>query len=172
MNRVPGSMSLVTSLPLAQLVTALSGALDLTEGSPVGHSGRTCYIAMQIAGHLQLAEAQRYDLYYAALLKDAGGSSNAARLCALFGSADQDLKEDWRNIDWTSISALLGYLRRGIAPERSATGRLGQLVSLCLTGFADSRALQRTRCERGAAIVRKMGFSNNVAETVYALDEH
>jgi hypothetical protein len=78
---------------------------------------------MQLAARLDLPEAARYDLYYAALLKDAGCSSNAARLCALFGSTDQALKEDWRNTDWTSIGALLGYLRRGIKPAGSGADR-------------------------------------------------
>jgi hypothetical protein len=36
------------------MLAALSPALDLTEGQPVGHSTRSCLIAMRIARELGL----------------------------------------------------------------------------------------------------------------------
>lgn len=54
-------------------------------------------------------------LYYAALLKDSGCSSNAARMSALFGSDDQDVKRDMRLVDWhdrgAQIALVLGFPR-------------------------------------------------------------
>lgn len=157
---------------LSELIGALSAALDMAEGSNVGHSVRTCYVATRIGARLQLPEAQQRDLYYASLLKDAGCSSNAARLCSLFGADDRELKRIWREIDWTSLADLFGYLRRGVEPDASTATRLRRVASLCVSGFRESRALQRNRCERGADIVRKLGFSAAVGDAVYALDEH
>lgn len=50
---------------LSDVVSALSLALDLTEGQPMGHAVRSCLIGMRIAEHLQLSGEERSDLYYA-----------------------------------------------------------------------------------------------------------
>ena len=71
---------------LSEVLAALSHALDLTEGQPLGHTIRTCLIGMRLASELGLSPEDRSALYYALLLKDAGCSSNAARMAALFGS--------------------------------------------------------------------------------------
>src|SRR4051812_1115638 len=77
---------------LSELLSALSRSLDMTEGQPPGHTLRTCYIGMRLAERVGLGEAERKALYYALLLKDAGCSSNAARVAALFGSDDHGVK--------------------------------------------------------------------------------
>ena len=69
-------------LSLSEVLTALSHALDLTEGQPFGHTVRTCLIGMRLAEELVMPLAERSALYYALLLKDAGCSSNAARMTA------------------------------------------------------------------------------------------
>lgn len=71
---------------LSEAIGALSHALDLTEGQPVGHSQRSCMIGMELAARLDLDSEVRRDLFYAILLKDAGCSSSAARMCELFAT--------------------------------------------------------------------------------------
>src|SRR5689334_21438378 len=66
---------------LAELVGALSHALDITEGQPAGHGVRCCWIGMHVGRELGWPEAVMADLYYTLLLKDVGCSSNAARIC-------------------------------------------------------------------------------------------
>ena len=63
-------------LSLAEVISALSYALDLTEGQPPGHSLRCCWIGMHLGKVLALPNDQMWDLYYSLLLKDAGCSSN------------------------------------------------------------------------------------------------
>ncbi len=70
----------------------MSYALDLTEGQPQGHAARSCLIGMRIADELRLSADDRSDLFYALLMKDAGCSSNAARVYQLFGGDDQATK--------------------------------------------------------------------------------
>src|SRR5687767_10085796 len=79
---------------LSEVLSGLSYALDLTEGHPRGHSARTCLIGMRIARELALPADRQSDLFYALLLKDAGCSSNAARVSQLFGGNDQEHKRD------------------------------------------------------------------------------
>lgn len=66
---------------LSEILSALSYALDITEGQPEGHAVRTCLIGMRIAQGAALPSADRGPLFYSLLLKDLGCSSNAARLC-------------------------------------------------------------------------------------------
>ena len=74
------------SIRVSEILSALSYALDLTEGQPMGHSVRACIIGMRLAQQIGLPATERGDLYYSLLLKDAGCSSNAARLNCVNGS--------------------------------------------------------------------------------------
>src|SRR5271167_4687889 len=85
---------------LSEVLSSLSHALDLTEGLPLGHSMRSCIIGMRIAEELRLSPDHRSALYYALLLKDAGCSSNAARMAALFGTDDRVVKPHLKVVDW------------------------------------------------------------------------
>lgn len=87
-------------ISLSEVLAALSHALDLTEGQPLGHTIRTCLIGMRLAEELSLPADERSALYYALLLKDAGCSSNAARMAALFGSDDRYVKPRMKVVDW------------------------------------------------------------------------
>ena len=61
---------------LSEVVGALSHALDLTEGQPVGHAARTCMIGMRIGSYLGMTQEHQSALYYALMLKDLGCSVN------------------------------------------------------------------------------------------------
>ncbi len=54
-------------LRLAELLGALSHALDITEGQPRGHCVRCCWIGIHIGRQVGLTEAQLSDLYYTLL---------------------------------------------------------------------------------------------------------
>ena len=84
---------------LSEVLAALSHALDITEGQPRGHAERTCLISMRIAAQLDLDDQTRSSLFHAALLKDAGCSSNAAKVAALYGADDADVKRDRKVTD-------------------------------------------------------------------------
>jgi len=57
---------------LDDLLAGLSVALDLVEGQPLGHSGRSALIALRLADRVGLSDFDRDVLLYATLLKDAG----------------------------------------------------------------------------------------------------
>src|SRR5689334_14254993 len=105
---------------LSEILSALSYALDLTEGQPEGHAVRTCLIGMRIAQGAALPVADRGPLFYALLLKDLGCSSNASRLCRVFETDDQRLKRDHALTEWTlplpSMAYALRNARHGAMP--------------------------------------------------------
>ena len=56
-----------SQIRIADVVAALSYALDLAEGQPEGHAVRSCFIGMHIARRLQLEAVDRAALFYALL---------------------------------------------------------------------------------------------------------
>ena len=84
-----GEPSKIEGTPtLAEIISALSFALDLTEGAVPGHALRSCLLAMRLGAELQMPSGMLADLYHASLLKDVGCSSNAARMCQIIGGGD------------------------------------------------------------------------------------
>src|SRR5215472_12880254 len=96
----------VPQIRLAELLGALSHALDMVEGQPPGHCVRCCWIGMHIAEKIGLDDVQKWELYYTLLLKDLGCSSNAARICSLFLTDDLAFKQGAKTIDGSLPQAL------------------------------------------------------------------
>lgn len=157
---------------LSHIVAALSYALDITEGQPKGHAARTCMIGMRIAEAMQLSSTDRSALFYALLLKDAGCSSNAAKMAYLFGNDDRQLKMDVKTIDWQRAWEKLRYVRQHVLPGGTYFQRLLRTVALMLQGSRGAKQLIQTRCERGAEIALKLGFPEATATAIRDLDEH
>src|ERR1700712_2455835 len=86
-------------LRLAELLGALSHALDMVEGQPAGHCVRCCWIGIHIGREIGLSEQQISELYYTLLMKDVGCSSNAARICQLYMADDIAFKRDYMTVN-------------------------------------------------------------------------
>ncbi len=67
-NNCPTQDDTAVRLSLAGLLSALSCALDLTEGQPMGHCVRACRIALRIAKVLGLSPHEQETLQLAILL--------------------------------------------------------------------------------------------------------
>jgi HD-GYP domain-containing protein (c-di-GMP phosphodiesterase class II) len=159
-------------LPLSDVVASLSYALDLTEGQPQGHSIRACLIGMHIGRAVGLDADSQSHLYYALLLKDAGCSANAAPLAASFGTDDHAVKRALKTTNWSNYVSAAVYMARHAARGGTPWTRLRHMVGLARTGGDKAKEFMRIRCERGAGIVRALGFPEETAEAVRALDEH
>jgi HD-GYP domain-containing protein (c-di-GMP phosphodiesterase class II) len=156
---------------LSEVIGALSYALDLTEGEPPGHAARSCMIGMRLAEELRLDAATRSDLFYALLLKDAGCTANAARMAALFGADDHDVKHSAKRIDWANSFSAFVWSVRTVAPGQSKLVRLDRLLAIRDEGEV-TRSLMQARCDRGAEIARMIGLAEGTAEAIRTLDEH
>jgi HD-GYP domain-containing protein (c-di-GMP phosphodiesterase class II) len=169
----PQAPALSSSIRLSNVISALSFALDLTEGQPMGHSVNCCVLGMRLAEVIGLPESQKRDLYYALLLKDAGCSSNAHRMYEVFGGNELRAKREVKTQDWTKVSFEgLTYLMRNVMPGHSAFERLLTLAHIAVKRDATTGEFMKLRCERGANIARMMGFSAATSEAIYRLDEH
>jgi putative nucleotidyltransferase with HDIG domain len=157
---------------LSELVSALSHALDVTGGQPMGHAERSCLIGQRLADAVGLDSAQRSSLFYALLLKDAGCSTTAAQVATTFGTDDQQVKRESRLIDAHRPRTTLGYLRRNVAPGAPLRTRARHLRAVVAMSRGGVDELERMRCERGADIARAIGLDEDAATAITQLFEH
>src|SRR3954470_1582301 len=132
-TRISQQLAVQGRISLSEVLSALSCALDLTEGAPAGHSMRACLIGMRIAEAIGLDAEQRSALYYALLLKDAGCSSNAGRMASLFGADDQSVKPRMKSVDWHARVRLALETARAVAPGGDTQQRVRQFITVART---------------------------------------
>jgi HD-GYP domain-containing protein (c-di-GMP phosphodiesterase class II) len=159
-----------TEIRLSEVVAALSHALDITEGQPIGHAERCCRIGVRLGEAIGLPAPSRSALFYALLLKDAGCSSTASRVAALFENDDQRVKVDLKTTDLQRPLEAIRYAARNAAPERNLLMRARRFTLVALKG--SRREITQLRCERGAEIARQIGLSEETAQAILHLDEH
>ena len=157
---------------LSELMSALSVALDITQGHPEGHCMRTALVGMRLADEVHLSPTDRSALFYALLLKDLGCTSNAAKITYLFGADDHRVKRSIRMIDWTRAGDNLKNCWRHCASGGSALDKLLRIAAMVRTGTAGAKRLSKVRCERGAEIARMLQLPEATAQAILDLDEH
>ena len=175
-NSIAGTSGSTPAISFSAIISALSFAIDLTEGAVPGHALRTCILGMRLAHQIGLPREQRAPLYYALLLKDIGCSSNAARMCQIVGGDDRVFKTGAKLEDWTrphrpSLAALK-LLWAEVLPKGSRLARILRIGRIAVTQHRNNREMIALRCERGAEIAGKLGLSAQTAEAIHALDEH
>jgi putative nucleotidyltransferase with HDIG domain len=161
----------VTEIALSGVIGALSYALDIAEGQTPGHAVRSCLIGMRLAAELDLSAAERSDLFYALLLKDAGCSANANRMATLFAADDRATKASSKLVDWTDRRAAFMWSLRSAAPGAGLRRRIEVLRSIRDEGDV-TRKFMEARCDRGAEIARMLFLSEETATAIHSLDEH
>ena len=143
MNEAP--MARPNQVRKSEIISALSLALDLTEGQPMGHCVNCCLLGMRVAQELRLSESDANDLYFATLLKDTGCSSNAARMYEIFGGDERKAKREVKTQDWTRITFEgLNYLLRNVRPGRPPHERMmaiAQVATANAVSVADAGVL-------------------------------
>ncbi len=167
---LPGSPD--APLSLAEILGALSYSLDLTSGQAMGHAQRTCLIGMRLGREIGLSDAQSSSLYYALLMKDAGCSSNAARMFEIFGSDDIEAKRAAKVVDWSNLVEALKYAAHHTLPESPLLARARRMLSIAANPGAVNHSFMHSRCSRGAQIALAIGLGEDAADCIRHLDEH
>ena len=126
--------------PTVRILAALSTALDLTEGQIPGHAVRTCYLATRLADAIGLRVDEREHLFSAALLKDAGCSSNAAAITRLFGADDIALKTRQATTE-RGILAYAAFTIRSLPETEPLPLRIRRLIRIGLTGTREQHQI-------------------------------
>jgi HD-GYP domain-containing protein (c-di-GMP phosphodiesterase class II) len=161
----------LTAITRAELVSSLSHALDMTEGQSEGHGVRCAWIGLNIGREAGMEDAELAHLYYTLLLKDIGCSSNAARICELYLADDLTFKRDIKSVN-DSLPQILRFVLSHTGMKAGMSERFRSLLTIVTQGGQIARELIETRCQRGAEIVRRMRFPEEVARGILDLDEH
>jgi putative nucleotidyltransferase with HDIG domain len=126
---------------------------------------------MRIANTLGLSDEDCSALYDAVLLKDAGSSSNASYLTAIFGSDDRLIKPHLRWIDRRNRLVAAFRTARSVGVGRSPLSRLTVFLGT-LQDDVVAQKLMRIRSDHGAKIALRLGFPRATAHAIRSLDEH
>ncbi len=159
------------TLALAEVLSSLSYALDLTSGQVPGHTERACLLGMRVGAALGLDDRAMNSLYHALLLKDSGCSSNAARMFEIYGGDDVEAKYAAKIVDWSNIVEAVKYAAAHALPESGLLARARRMLKIAgMGGITDQ--LMESRCSRGADIALSLGLGGEAAECIRYLDEH
>lgn len=156
----------------AEILSALSHALDLVEGQPEGHAERSARIALRLGQQLGLETATLNNLYFAALLKDSGCSNNAVRIAKMFGGDEHLSKKAVKLIDWTNAFESVKFAYQYTEVGQSLGSKLRRMAANIGPPGQVMNEVTEARCTRGAAIAARLGFGLDVADAVLYLDEH
>ena len=158
------------AVSLSEVISALTFALDLTDGAVQGHSLRTCLVGMRLAESLGVPSAELTGLYYALLLKDIGCSDNLIRLSNIMGADDRG---PWslsrRGSDLGADPLLLERIWREVLPEVPLPGRIGRLLGA--RAGEDPRGEWEIQSSRVTKIMQHLGMSSLTIEAVCRIDE-
>ncbi len=168
---VPASREPYAGIRLIDVIGALSRALDMAEGQPVGHSIRTAMIGMRIGGVVGLDEDDRGALFFALLLKDLGSSANAAFLTSSHGGDDLLIKAARSLAERNSLPFAAAAARPGSGWRpfwRHAWDALREMIAHPET----ERHAATLRAEKGASIAAMLAMPAATCAAIGAIDEH
>ncbi|BCW96409.1 MAG: HD domain-containing phosphohydrolase [Fimbriimonadales bacterium] len=161
-----------TPLTFAEILSALSHALDITEGQPRGHAVRTAYLALRIGKELGFSDADMRDLCKASLLKDAGCSSNSVRVYKVFAADDLLTKRHVKLVNWSNPLESMRFALEHMMPGANIFQKIVHALKETRGSVGVMDEVTLARCTRGAQIARYIGFTEQVAQAIEYLDEH
>ena len=148
----------------AELLAAISLAIDLGLGQPMEHMLRSSLIATRIAERMGLDAQQRATVYYANLVGWIGCHADSHELSALFGD-DIAFRADTYRVDMTGLPFLrlmLSHVGRGLPSwERGIRS-----AAFLLTARNQVGKLIHSHCSSARVLSDRMGLDRQVGEAL------
>ncbi len=144
----------------AEVLAALSVAIDLGLGQPAEHMLRSALIATRLADRLGLTEAQRDCIYYSTLIMWIGCHADSHEYARWFGD-DIAVRRDSYLLDWSGLPYqrfLLANLGRG----ESLLSRLKTVATLYANARGHITALIHSHCTSAALLAEHIGLADDV----------
>ena len=146
---------------LAELTVALSLATDLGTGQPMEHGLRTCWLSVAIADALGVTPQDQSCVYYVALLRFIGCTSNASETAALAGGDDIGFNAMMAPVLGASPGEAMRFLARHLGEDLPAGRRFG-LVARALADPGGQRRSLSEHCEAAARLGTHLGLGDDV----------
>ena len=148
----------------AELLAAISLAIDLGLGQPMEHMLRSSLIATRIAERMGLDPQQRATVYYANLVGWIGCHADSHELSALFGD-DIAYRADTYAVDMTGLPFLrlmVSHVGRGLPGwERGIRS-----AAFVLTARNQVARLIHSHCSSAGVLCDRMGMDRQVGEAL------
>lgn len=158
-----GGMS--ESYRMAELAVALSLATDLGTGQPMAHAMRTCLLSLRVADALGRETSEQSCVYYVALLRFLGCTSDASETARNVGGDEIEFNAAMAPVLLGGPDAALGSLLRHVGEGLALPRRVARVAAMLADKGAAARSLAG-HCEVGARLARRLGLSHDVAEAL------
>lgn len=153
----------------AELLAALSLAIDLGLGQPMEHMLRSAVLAGRIAERMGLDARQQAVVYYANLVAWIGCHADSHELAQVFGD-DIALRADTYGVDMTGLPflrMLTGHVGRGLDGPRRGL----EVAAFLLTARRRMAELIGSHCASAGALSDRVGLDRQVgAALAYAFE--
>lgn len=159
---LPRRSAASSGVRLAELVGALSLAVDLGLGQRAEHVVRSCLIADGLAGRMGLDPGKRASLYYVALLGWLGCIADSREVAASFGD-DIAYRADVYDLDMKPLP-FLGYLLRHAGAGGPPARRLRIGAKVVATGARGVQESLRAHCQVTSTIAARLGLGADVCD--------
>jgi HD-GYP domain-containing protein (c-di-GMP phosphodiesterase class II) len=160
-HRLHGSTK---GLRRAELLAAISLAIDLGLGQPMEHMLRSSLIATRVAERMGLDAPQRATVYYANLVGWIGCHADSHELSALFGD-DIAWRADTYAVDMTGMPFLrlmVSHMGRGLPGwERGIRS-----AAFVLTARNQVAKIIQSHCSSAGVLSDRMGLDRHVAQAL------
>ncbi|MGH2500296.1 MAG: hypothetical protein ACRDF0_09445 [Candidatus Limnocylindria bacterium] len=149
---------------LAELLASLSLAFDLGLGRPLEHTLRATYLAGRLSQRLGLRDEERRDVFYASLLQNVGCVAYTPEMVRAFVADDIVAAEVSPFL--VDPLRLLRFMATHVGSAGPLYARPATLARALATGPAVFREHDKTFCEVGALLARRLGLGEGVAGTL------
>ncbi|MEX2430980.1 MAG: HD domain-containing phosphohydrolase [Dehalococcoidia bacterium] len=169
-SRVPQQS--VPDRDAADLFGVLSLACDAGIGLPAEHTLRVCHIACRLAAQMGLSATQQDDVYFTALLKDAGCTSWATQLATFIATDEIPARRDFLfSVDPSSKGQVLQWMLRYVGRELRPFDRALRVAGFMVHGRDFIREGYLSAAEVARRIAERLGLGIGVQEGVLGVCE-
>ena len=150
---------------LAELTMALSLATDLGTGQPLEHGLRTCWLSVATAERMGMDADARSCVYFVALLRFVGCTSDASETAVLAGGDDVAFNALMGAMLYAQPGEAMRYFARHLAEELPLHRRIGRVARALADPGAARRSLAQ-HCEVGARLAARLGMGEPVCDAL------
>lgn len=155
-------MSRPTGVRLAEFLGAMSLAVDLGLGQPMGHVVRSCLVAQRLGRLSGVPSGEAEHLYYITLMGWVGCIADSREAATWFGD-DIAYRAGVYDVDMRPLP-FLGYLLRRVGRDQPVLRRAGRAAGLVASGARGVQDSLRAHCQVTEQVARRLGLADEVCE--------
>jgi HD-GYP domain-containing protein (c-di-GMP phosphodiesterase class II) len=150
---------------LAELTIALSLAADLGTGQPLEHGLRTCWLSLATSEALGVDAATRSCVYYVALLRFVGCTSDASETAVLAGGDEVALNAAMAPMLMAGPGEGMRHFVRHLAEDLPWHRRVGRVARAMADPGMERRSLSG-HCEVAARLATRLAMAEGVCDAL------